>query len=106
VKSVGRNGNSTANFSAHSDGSRSHSLERDADYRANEGTEKDGAAVVFGSGEIVIEAEKTEHIPPITTIEANPFPYQVGELNITMTLMVDYYSEFTDGFGGRMGRSA
>ena len=27
---------------------------------------------------IVQETEKTDHIPPITTNEANPFPYQVS----------------------------
>jgi len=27
--------------------------------------------------EIVILTQKTDHIPPITTNEANPFPYQV-----------------------------
>ena len=26
---------------------------------------------------IVVMTQKTDHIPPITTNEANPFPYQV-----------------------------
>jgi hypothetical protein len=29
---------------------------------------------------VVAEAEKTDHIPSITTNEANPFPYQVPNL--------------------------
>lgn len=33
---------------------------------------------------IVEETQKTDHIPPITTNEANPFPYQVNTVYPTL----------------------
>lgn len=54
---------------------------------------------------IVVLTQKTDHIPPITTNEANPFPYQV-RLVTYVWVMEDYYSNIiVTGWvgGGRMG---
>lgn len=51
---------------------------------------------------VVRATEKTDHIPPITTNEANPFPYQVYII-LTYFITEDYYSCVTNanGNGGR-----
>jgi len=33
--------------------------------------------LILGLGKVVRLTQRTDHIPPITTNEANPFPYQV-----------------------------
>ena len=52
---------------------------------------------------IVALTQKTDHIPPITTNEANPFPYQVFILRKLCSEMEDYYpcGAISDGDGGR-----
>ena len=52
---------------------------------------------------IVALTQKTDHIPPITTNEANPFPYQVFNLRKLCSEMEDYYScgAISDGDRGR-----